>query len=128
MHLTSLAWLSLISGGLMLSSPAIAQEDPLAPKRAINLARSSAAAANGGLRLYHTASCMFRNPTNNPCLAQQNANGFQFKFRGGPAGWEVLGLPATVESMVLVSPDGRSVIQELHQAIGAGSNEGEFLN
>ena len=128
MHLTSLAWLSLISGGLMLSSPAMAQEDPLAPKRAINLARSSAAAANGGLRVYHPASCMFKNPTNNPCLAQQDGNGFEFKFQGGPPGWEVLGLPATVESMVLVSPDGKSVIQELHQAIEAGSNEGELFD
>ena len=83
MHLASLAWLSLISGGLMLTSPAMAQED---------------------------------------------GTGFEFKFQGGPPGWEVLGLPATVESMVLVSPDGKSVIQELHQAIEAGSNEGELFD
>ena len=114
--------------GTDVDLPCHGARGPLAPKRAINLARSSAAAANGGLRLYHPASCMFKNPTNNPCLAQQNANGFEFKFRGGPAGWEVLGLPATVESMVLVSPDGKSVIQELHQAIEAGSNEGELFN
>ena len=69
-----------------------------------------------------------KNPTNNPCLAQQDGNGFEFKFQGGPPGWEVLGLPATVESMVLFSPDGKSVIQELHQAIEAGSNEGELFN
>ena len=71
---------------------------------------------------------MFKNPTNNPCLAQHDGNGFEFKFQGGPPGWEVLGLPATVESMVLVSPDGKSVIQELHQAIEAGPNEGELFN
>ncbi len=53
---------------------------------AINIARSSAAAANGGLRLYHPASCMFKNPTDNPCLTQQDANGFEFKFQGGPPG------------------------------------------
>ena len=104
MHLASLAWLSLMSGGLMLTSPAMAQEDPLAPKRAINLARSSAAAANGGLRLYHPASCMFKNPTDNPCLAQQDANGFEFKFQGAPPGWKMFGLPAMVKSMVLVPP------------------------
>ena len=73
------------------------------------------------------AACLKTRPTT-PCLAQQDGNGFEFKFQGGPPGWEVLGLPATVESMVLVSPDGKSVIQELHQAIEAGSNEGELFN
>ncbi len=30
--------------------------------------------------------------------------------------------------MVLISSDGKSVIQELHQAIEAPSNEDEFFN
>ena len=34
-------------------------------KRAINLARGIGAAANGGLRLYHPARCMYMAPTNN---------------------------------------------------------------
>ena len=63
-----------------------------------------------------------------PMSNKRDANGLTFRFLGGPPGWEVLGLPATVESMVLVSPDGKSVIQELHQAIQAGSNEGELFN
>ena len=119
---SSLAGLALIFGGLIVTSSAMAQEDPLAARRAINHARNSAALANGGLRKYHPAGCMFKDTTDNPCLAQQDANGFQFKFQGGPPGWEVLGLPATVESTVLISPDGQTVIQELHQEIGASTS------
>ena len=115
------------------AQPVMAQQKsrelvPTASKRAINLARGTAAKSNGGLRLYHPARCMYGNPTNNPCLTKRDASGFEFRFMGGPPGWEVLGLPATVESMVLVSPDGKSVIQEQHQAIGAGANEGELFN
>ena len=127
MHLASLAWLALISGGLMVTSPAMAKEDPLAAKRAINHARNSAAVANGGLRLYHPARCMFKDPTDNPCLAQRDANGFEFQFQGGPPGWEALGLPPTVQSTVLISPDGQTVIQELHQEIGASTSGDEVV-
>ena len=90
-------------------------------KRAINLARGIGAAANGGLRLYHPARCMYMAPTNNPCLTKSDANGFEFRFLGGPPGWEVLGLPPSVESTVLIAPDGRSVIAESHKDIGEGS-------
>ena len=120
----ALAWASVPSQAQQESRELV----PTASKRAINLARGTAAKSNGGLRLYHPARCMYGNPTNNPCLTKRDASGFEFRFRGGPPGWEVLGLPATVESMVLVSPDGKSVIQEQHQAIGAGANEGELFN
>ena len=104
------------------AKPAMAQQEtrelvPTASKRAINLARGTAAKSNGGLRLYHPARCMYRNPTNNPCLAKRDAGGFEFRFLGGPPGWEVLGLPPTVESIVLIAPNGRSVIAESHEAI-----------
>ena len=117
MQLASLRLLPLIAGSLMLLPHAIAQEDPLAARRAINFARDSAVEANGGLRLYHPASCMFKDPTNNPCLVKRDANGFKFQFQGGPAGWEVLGLPATVESTVLVAPNGEAAIKERHQVL-----------
>ena len=117
MQLASLRLLPLIAGSLMLLPPAVAQEDPLAARRAINFARDSAVEANGGLRLYHPASCMFKDPTNNPCLVKRDANGFKFQFQGGPAGWEVLGLPATVESTVLVAPNGEAAIKERHQVL-----------
>ena len=117
MQLASLRLLPLIAGSQMLLPHAIAQEDPLAARRAINFARDSAVEANGGLRLYHPASCMFKDPTNNPCLVKRDANGFKFQFQGGPAGWEVLGLPATVESTVLVAPNGEAAIKERHQVL-----------
>ena len=90
---------------------------PTAAKRAINLARGTAAAANGGLRLYHPARCMYVSPTKNPCLIKRDANGLTFRFLGGPPGWEVLGLPPTVESIVVIAPDGQSVITESHEEI-----------
>ena len=114
--------LILLIGALVLSAqaqPATAQKlISTDAKRAINLARGTGAAANGGLRLYHPARCMYLAPTNNPCLTKRDANGFEFRFLGGPPGWEVLGLPASVESTVLIAPDGRSVIAETHKDIG----------
>ena len=116
----------LLLGALVVGAhaqPAMAQEEarefvPTASKRAINLARGTAAAANGGLRLYHPARCMYVSPTKNPCLIKRDANGLTFRFLGGPPGWEVLGLSPTVESIVVIAPDGKSVITESHQEIG----------
>ena len=116
----------LLLGALVVSAntqPAMAQEQarelvPTASKRAINLARGTAAAANGGLRLYHPARCMYVSPTKNPCLIKRDAIGLTFRFLGGPPGWEVLGLSPTVESIVVIAPDGKSVITESHQEIG----------
>ena len=104
------------------AQPVMAQQKsrelvPTASKRAINLARGTAAKSNGGLRVYHPARCMYGNPTNNPCLTKRDASGFEFRFMGGPPGWEVLGLPPTVMSIVLIAPDGRSVIAESHEEI-----------
>lgn len=90
---------------------------PTASKRAINLARGAATASNGGLRIYHPARCMYLNPTNNPCLTKRDAGGYEFRFQGGPPGWEVIGMPPSVNSIVLIAPDGRSVIAESHEKI-----------
>ena len=119
----------LLFGALVVAAhaqPVMAQQEsrelvPTASKRAINLARGTAAKSNGGLRLYHPARCMYGNPTNNPCLTKRDASGFEFRFMGGPPGWEVLGLSPTVMSIVLIAPDGRSVIAESHEDISGGS-------
>ena len=116
----------LLLGALVVSAhtqPAMAQEQarelvPTASKRAINLARGTATAANGGLRLYHPARCMYVSPTKNPCLIKRDTKGFTFRFLGGPPGWEVLGIPPTVESIVVIAPHGQSVITESHEEIG----------
>lgn len=94
---------------------------PTASRRAINLARGAASASNGGLRIYHPARCMHLNPTNNPCLTKLDAEGFEFRFQGGPPGWEVIGIAPTVESIVLIAPDGRSVVAESHEEIKKAS-------
>ncbi|CRY91152.1 conserved hypothetical protein [Synechococcus sp. WH 8103] len=60
---------------------------------------------------------MYVSPTKNPCLIKRDANGLTFRFLGGPPGWEVIGLPPTVESIVVIAPDGQSVITESHEEI-----------
>ena len=71
----------------------------------------------GGLRIYHPARCMYLNQTNTPCLKKLYADGFEFRFQGGPPGWEVIGIPPTVESIVLIALDGRSIVAESHEEI-----------
>lgn len=83
-------------------------------QRGINLARGTAAKLNGGLSLYRPAVCMFQGISNNPCLIGRSAEGFTFRFLGGSPGWEQLQLPATVETELLISRDGRSVVQILY--------------
>ena len=83
---------------------------PLAARRAINLARGSAVALNGGLRIYRPGSCMFKSAVNNPCLVHASRDGFQFLVPGGIPGWEQSsGEPETV-TRVWVSGDGRSLL------------------
>lgn len=94
---------------------------PTASKRAINLARGAATASNGGLRIYHPARCMYLNPTNNPCLTKRDGDGYEFRFKGGSPGWEAIGIPPTIESIVLIAPDGRSVVAESHEKIKEAS-------
>ena len=65
---------------------------------------------NGGLRLYHAASCMYQQ-NGEKCLIERSPNGFLFRFFGGPPGWQPLGKLPTVETEVLVAPDGKTVIQ-----------------
>ena len=83
-------------------------------QRAINVARGTAAKLNGGLSVYRPAVCMFQGINNNPCLISRTDEGFTFRFLGGSPGWEQLQLPPTVETELLVSPDGRSVLQVIY--------------
>ena len=82
-----------------------------APTRGLNLARGTAIASNGGLGLFHPARCMFVGTASSPCLTKREW-GFEYRFLGGRPGWEPLGLPPAVEAIVLISPDGRSVVAE----------------
>lgn len=78
-------------------------------QRGINLARETATRLNGGLGLYRPASCMYAGISNNPCILSRESSGFVFRFLGGAPGWEQFQLPATVESEIRISADGRSV-------------------
>ncbi|MFM1813218.1 MAG: hypothetical protein RLZZ336_2156 [Cyanobacteriota bacterium] len=110
------------------SAPAQAQPAvPTSAVRAINLARTTAVAQNGGLSRYRPAQCMFQtaNPEN-PCLINtpdddtnnnardnrnNNSNTYVFRFQGGAPGWQQQNQRPTVETEITISADGRNVVQ-----------------
>jgi hypothetical protein len=103
------------AAGLLLAmaplAPALAQGVPFNEIRALNLARNAAVLSNGGLTVYTPASCMFStSAASNPCLVSSDADGFVYRFLGGPPGWEAKGLPATTETEIRIAPDGRRVV------------------
>ena len=104
----------LLSSALHLPTPARAQTDPMAPKRALNLARDTAIRINGRLSNYRPGRCMYKGIANNPCLAQRDASGFIFHFPGGKPGWQESGTPPTQVTVLRVSPDGRAITQTIH--------------
>ena len=79
--------------------------------RAVNLARDWAINTNGGLSRYQPADCMFNTSEGGgTCLTQNNGQGFFFSFLGGAPGWQQQGQPATTETQIQISPDGRTVV------------------
>lgn len=102
-----LLWLAITA--LLISTPAMAQVDG-ANVRALNLAREWAVRTNGGLSVYRPSDCMFQTNTGGgSCLVNVTDQGYDFRFLGGPPGWQLEGRPATVETEIQISPDGRSV-------------------
>jgi len=78
--------------------------------RALNLARNTAVAENGGLNAYRPQPCMFETSAGGgSCLINNNANGFTFRFLGGKPGWAENNSPATTETEILITPDGKAV-------------------
>ena len=59
-------------------------------------------------QVYRAAACMHQQG-GGTCLVQETSRGYTFRFLGGPPGWQQLGLAPTVETEILISPDGRSV-------------------
>ena len=91
------------------------QQQGAARQRAINLARDTVVRLNGGLTKYMPAACMFASGgSGGSCLVQSDAQGFLFRFNGGVPGWQQLGTPPTVSSEVLISPDGKTVVQVIY--------------
>ena len=90
---------------------------PFAARRALNLARGAATARNGGLRLYRSSRCMYISTVNNPCLTHAGPAGIEFNIPGGTPGWEELGKAPAVMTRILVSADGRSLLQIEQQTL-----------
>ena len=104
----SLAALPVSALSLFLSLAAQAQSDPNSPQRAANLARMKAEILNGGLGVYRSAPCM-HDQSGGECLVGRSGEGLTFRFYGGKPGWKQEGLAPTVETEILVAPNGRSI-------------------
>ncbi|MGC6483402.1 MAG: hypothetical protein ACON4T_07560 [Synechococcus sp.] len=87
------------------------RNNPLAARRAMNLARGAATKRNGGLRIYRPGTCMYTSAANNPCLRHAGPQGFEFIIPGGEPGWEQTGIPPAISTRILVAVDGRSLLQ-----------------
>jgi len=94
--------------------------------RAANVARMQAEIINGGLGKYSTADCMHQGGGgggmdsamssgmgsgmgNRLCLVSSSPQGYRFRFLGGIPGWAARRERATIETVVLVSPDGKNL-------------------
>lgn len=126
LSVAAMATASVLPLNLLNPDPTLAQPAvPASAVRAINLARTTAIAQNGGLSQYRPAQCMFQtaNP-NNPCLINtpdnndnardnrnNNSNTYVFRFQGGAPGWQQQNQRPTVETEITISADGRSVQQ-----------------
>lgn len=92
-------------------APSTTTIDPLATQRAINLARGTAVSLNGGLSQYRPGACMFASINNNPCITRADSGGIEFTIPGGPPGWEQNGDGPSMITVVVISADGRSVLE-----------------
>jgi hypothetical protein len=96
----------VLSSSALTQSSALAQSISEAQMRAANMARMQAEVLNGGLRLYSPADCMHQGGGGS-CLVSETVEGYRFRFLGGAPGWAGKREPATLETVVLVSPDAK---------------------
>ena len=85
-----------------------AAEIPLTQEKAANVARMKAEALNGGLTKYRTAACMHQ-LGGGSCMVRASTEGYRFQFFGGTPGWQTMNRKPTVETQIMVSPDGTKV-------------------
>lgn len=98
----------LIGYSSVIPQSVLAQSISETQVRAANMARMQAEELNGGLRMYSADDCMHKGG-GGTCLVSETADGYRFRFLGGPPGWASRRAPATVETQVLVSPDAREM-------------------
>ena len=53
---------------------------------------------------------MFRTAAGNPCITRADSSGIEFTIPGGKPGWEESGEEPTLLNVVVISPDGRTVL------------------
>jgi len=85
-----------------------AAEIPRTQEKAANVARMKAEALNGGLTKYCTAACMHQ-LGGGSCMVRASTDGYRFQFLGGTPGWQTMNRKPTVETQIMVSPDGTKV-------------------
>ena len=85
-----------------------AAEVPRTQEKAANVARMKAETLNGGLTKYRTAACMHQ-LGGGSCMVRASSDGYRFQFLGGTPGWETMNRKPTVETQIMVSPDGTKV-------------------
>jgi hypothetical protein len=113
----SVSSLAVVGSTALLAHPGSAKV-PAAQVRALNLARNTAVAKNGGLGNYRPQPCMFSTNTGgDECLIKNNADGFTYRFLGGAPGWSEYNNPATTETEIQIAPDGYTVERVIYNGV-----------
>lgn len=79
--------------------------------RAMNLARGTAVAENGGLSVYRPEPCMVQTSTGGGACFVSGGRGFTFNFLGGRPGWPEDGSQPTTETEIEIGPRGTDVVK-----------------
>ena len=112
------SFLSMSAVAVVFATASMAQTISDEQMRAANLARMQAELINGGLGKYSPADCMHQagggseirsGIGNRLCLVSSSPQGYRFRFLGGSPGWAERQERATIETVVLVSPDGKNL-------------------
>ena len=106
--------LCLSAMAVVFTTSSIAQTISEQQMRAANLARMQAELINGGLGQYSPADCMHQGGGgsgigNCLCLVSSSPQGYRFRFLGGIPGWAARRERANIETVILVSPDGKNL-------------------
>jgi hypothetical protein len=116
------SFFSISAMALVFTAAAIAQTISEQQMRAANLARMQAELINGGLGQYSPADCMHQGGGGSGagnwfCLVSTTPQGFRFRFLGGLPGWAARQERPTIETVVLVSPDGKNLQVEYNGSV-----------
>ena len=98
----------------LLVSPAFAQKVSKENVRALNTARMQAESINGGLNNYRASKCMYATGKGGGNCLKNARDGCLFVFDGGSPGRQEAGDQPTVETEILVSRDGASIVDVVY--------------